>query len=232
MAWALRASSTAGAASGGNLTIDKPTGTLDNDLLVVTFYTETSGRITTLSGWTKIGEAGPSFGPVVYCTTYYKRASSEGSNYTWVLSGTGWRTAVMSAWSGGLTSGTFMDVAAGKAAPDDTSYGYGDTITTTAANDLGVIGISDYDGDGTTVGTSGYTEAVDFGECALYYATIASAGATGIKQLADSKQHAWATYHAGFFIASEEPPAGRTTYNTDPRPLGINAGISRRVNTH
>jgi hypothetical protein len=63
------------------ITVDKPTGTTDNDLMFTLVARENSTENPTPpSGWTKLASAFPSNRKF---WLYYKVASSEGSDYTW-----------------------------------------------------------------------------------------------------------------------------------------------------
>lgn len=80
-----------GAASG--ITINKPTGTVDGDLLIAFIAcgaTATTPTVNTLSGWTLIRtDAVTVAGGATsnqHCRSFWKIASSEGTNYAWTFS--------------------------------------------------------------------------------------------------------------------------------------------------
>lgn len=85
MAIAVRNIATATAGNAGNpgtITISKPTGTVDGDLMYAFFQSSTtdSGTISTLSGWTLV-DSDTTAGAASYL--FRKTASSEGSSYGW-----------------------------------------------------------------------------------------------------------------------------------------------------
>ncbi len=66
--------------TGTSMTINKPTGTVDGDLMIAYFSGAVTGNtMTTLAGWTAISQLNTND----QSHFFYKIASSEGSNYTW-----------------------------------------------------------------------------------------------------------------------------------------------------
>jgi len=66
--------------TGTSMVINKPTGTVDGDLMIAYFSAAVSGNtMTTLAGWTAISQLNTND----QSHFFYKVASSEGSNYTW-----------------------------------------------------------------------------------------------------------------------------------------------------
>jgi hypothetical protein len=81
-----------------NITVTKPTGTVDGDILFcwIAYVTETIDSVP--SGWTSLAyKAGAS----TYWRLYYKIASSEPANYTWSLTGSTRIRAVCSCYTSG-----------------------------------------------------------------------------------------------------------------------------------
>lgn len=108
MAIAFRNAGSAEAAA-GTVIVSKPSGIVDNDLLVATGVINGGATITSPpSGWTLI-HSETSGANTFY--TYLKRASSEGSSWTWTLSGFATGTMLASGYSGVDTS-TAQDVSA------------------------------------------------------------------------------------------------------------------------
>lgn len=129
--------------SNSTLTVDKPSGTVDGDLLVaVICYDNAESMSTVPSGWTDmVNTTGAS--PVdTYTRFYYKVASSEGSSWDWVLSG-----AVVSAWvclriDGQKSTGYADQSAASLVTSNSNTPSYTITITPTAANSLIVYAVT------------------------------------------------------------------------------------------
>jgi len=157
MAIAYRSGTTAGNATGTNLTINKPTGTADGDILVVVLYRE-AGSWTLPSGWAQWGSDQRDYNNNLYLTVAWKRASSEGSSYTFNLSTTTWRIAAMGAFSGCLASGDPIDVGpTGRGTNEASGFPIASSITTTTANAMRVALHGNYNGADITVGSSGYS---------------------------------------------------------------------------
>lgn len=67
-----------------SVTVSKPTGTADNDLLIAFVGGTRSGGVP--SGWTQLGSAASGTSSLGTCYVYYKVASGEGSSYTFNFS--------------------------------------------------------------------------------------------------------------------------------------------------
>ena len=176
MTIAYRSGVAAGNSSGGNLTINKPSGVVDGDILVVGFYRE-AGTLTLPAGWTQVVATRDNGSDAIYLTVAWKRASSEGSSYTFTLSTSTWRAGVLLAFSGCVTSGSPVDTYATDATT--LSAARLASITTSVANTMRVGVFGDYDSNGLTAGTSGMTESSGNGAVESFYAAQASAGASG-----------------------------------------------------
>lgn len=66
--------------SSGTLTITKPTGTVNDDLMIAVI----GGTPSTLTGWTQIG-TGASGTSLATVRAYWKKAASEGASYAWSI---------------------------------------------------------------------------------------------------------------------------------------------------
>lgn len=91
MAVAFRASSKQDVAARTTITLTKPTGTTDGDLLIAMVGTTNAAGITISTvptGWTQI-QKDDGGGSVPVVGTYYKIASSEPASWDWVLSSEG-----------------------------------------------------------------------------------------------------------------------------------------------
>lgn len=71
--------------TGSNAPGDKPTGTVDGDLLLAFITCSSGATVNTLSGWTAIASVANTTG--VRCAAFWKFASGEGSGWTFTLSG-------------------------------------------------------------------------------------------------------------------------------------------------
>ena len=224
MTIAYRAGSTAGNSSGGDLTINKPTGTLDNDILVVVLYRE-AGTWTLPTGWTAWLSDQRDFGNNLYLTIAWKRASGEGSNYTFSLSTSTWRIAAMAAFSGCVTSGDPIDCTATGRGTNESMTSSGpiaSSITNATANSMNVAVTANYNGTDPSAGSSGYTEGANIGGCEIWYAIQAASGASGNKTFggfSGSDTGLWATIH----ISLKEAGGGGTNY---PRSISFTQNSS------
>lgn len=204
MAIAFRAATTAGNASGGNLTINKPTGTVDDDILILCLYREAYAW-TLPSGFAQVGSDQASNAANMTTTLAWKRAASEGSSYTVNLSGTTWRTAALAAFSGCLTGASPIDTTPTGLGDGHTTSGTDGIrladVTTTVDNAMLIGGSGVYTGTDNTAGSSGYTVAASgqLGGCGIVYKAQASSGATGqitgFGGLAGADTGWWATIH-------------------------------------
>lgn len=65
----------------GSISIAKPSGVVNGDVMLACI----GGNPSTLSGWTLLGSASPSAGSNGTTKIFYKKASGEGSSYSWTL---------------------------------------------------------------------------------------------------------------------------------------------------
>lgn len=130
MAIAYRAQSTGGRTSAGTLTLTKPTGTVDDDIMYAFFQSSSSasGTVATLSGWTLVDSDNTAGG---WSYLFRKSASSEGSSYDWSISASG--SFII---QGILLS--FYDDAAGGAVEQDVYTKTVDATADTTANNTGI----------------------------------------------------------------------------------------------
>lgn len=84
------------AGTGGTLTINKPTGTVDGDVMLAHFQSsDAAGTVATLAGWTlKASDLTVGNGASYL---FWKVASSEGASYAWSIGGVGGSQATMGA---------------------------------------------------------------------------------------------------------------------------------------
>ncbi len=108
---AFRSSASTGGASGNGITVTKPTGVVDNDILVAFLYIESDDAITPPSGWTQkvlAEQNGGGEAHRLYC--YWKRAASDGANYSWNWASSAWNSGGIRAYSGCPVAGDPFDV--------------------------------------------------------------------------------------------------------------------------
>ena len=79
-----RSYAAAGVNPDASLTITKPAGTIDGDMMICFLSADGTLNLTLLSGWTAIDSADANG---IKSWSLYKEASSEGADYTWVFSG-------------------------------------------------------------------------------------------------------------------------------------------------
>jgi hypothetical protein len=200
MAIAYRSGSTAGNSSGGNLTITKPSGTADGDILIAVCYNEISASAwTPPAGWAQWGTGQVDNLNNCWVNVYWKRASSEGADYTFSIATT-WRIIAMAAFSGAIASGNPID-GTPTGYQDNTSAVTAASITTTANNSMRVVGTGNVNGTDINVGTSGMTQGAELGGTEIWYVIQASAGASGSKAFSFALDGNWSTMHVGILQA-------------------------------
>jgi alpha-tubulin suppressor-like RCC1 family protein len=155
-----RASGTGENAAGATtVVVTKPTGTVQNDVMVAVIGVNQNAATVTLtapSGWNLINANNST--TVLYSATYYKVATaSEGSNYTWTINVAGTPTAkkavgVISSYSGVNTT-TPIHVNGSQANASGTTM-TSPSVTTTVANTVIVAAFSTSRADTVTAGSS------------------------------------------------------------------------------
>lgn len=126
MAFAFVASARSDDSFGPGVACNKPTGTVDNDIMlaIVSSYDAYANTIPT--GWTKIAELIPS-GTSMRARLYWKLAASEGASYTWGYSPSQTNSVVIATFRGGFNTTSPIDVVSA------TSYTTSDTTCRAAA---------------------------------------------------------------------------------------------------
>ncbi|MEK7229622.1 MAG: hypothetical protein AAB154_06230, partial [Candidatus Binatota bacterium] len=108
---AFRASSAVALAGGTSLTINKPTGVVDNDVMLLVFYVENTTVVPSVAGsWTLIDNI--TNGTAWQMYVWYRRAAAEPASYaiTWGGTPSVVRSALIVAYSGAITTGSPVDV--------------------------------------------------------------------------------------------------------------------------
>jgi hypothetical protein len=192
--WAqsFRAAASASIATGvTSFTVNKPTGTQENDVMIAAIairpYTAT---ITAPSGWTLVRRTDNSNTNSLSQIIYRKVAgSSEGTTYTWTLgnSPTGAAGGISTFY--GINTTTPVNVENGQATPNSTSHSTPD-VTTTVNNTM-VVTAHSFTSSYYWSPPTGMTEAVDIANLTppnqlgisieMNYVAQPSAGATGVK---------------------------------------------------
>lgn len=200
MALAYRAGSfvSAGNASAGDLTINKPTGTVDGDLVVILTYFEPDTCTITISPGTWVSEVIANTG-AFKLQMFYKRAASEPASYTISndVAGNQWRIAAGAAYSGGTGTGTLKDVAS-SAQADAVVDGSqtAPSVTTTGADRMLTFGYGNFGGNNpsSTPGAASNLRGA-LGGLTISDALRASAGATGTTGASGAGTQDYAAIH-------------------------------------
>ena len=192
MVVAFRAASTLDDANVADTTLTKPTGTVDNDILIAVLKTDDNVAVTAPAGWTLLRNT-DSPGQLTDQDAYWKRASGEGASWTWTHAAA-FRSGCVIALSGAVTTGDPFD---GSKITDNTGVGTAVTvlsITLTETDSL-ILCIStswDYVTATGPGGTPTFTERVDNAQChAVYTASATASGAVGNKTITLSSSTDW-----------------------------------------
>jgi hypothetical protein len=168
-----------------SVTCAKPTGTVDGDIMVAFLVQVRAGSATSAptppSGWAQIATYQTVFDAAntlyARASVWWKRASSEGANYTWTFTETNNNQAVIASYSGCIASGNPVDVSSGNSASSgNTATATG--VTTTVADTRLIYTGNNWEALGNLTPPTGMTERYDN---LTYWSdqAIASAGATG-----------------------------------------------------
>ncbi|MGH7313504.1 MAG: PQQ-binding-like beta-propeller repeat protein [Candidatus Rokuibacteriota bacterium] len=182
--------SAAEAASGSlTLTINRPTGTVQDDVMIATIgFRPNTATITPPSGWTLVRRTDNAGGTPSSLAVYRKVAgSSEPSNYSWSFSTSAGSAGGIMTFAG-VDTGSPVNADNGQNTPASLTHST-PSITTSDANTMLVASFS-FGSSATWTTGSGMTEAVDVmsqgqGCCgqslAAYYIAQGAAGGTGAK---------------------------------------------------
>lgn len=204
------AAATAGAADTTSLTIAKPTGTLESDVMVAVISLSSSQTITTPAGWTLILTG--TNGTAVQVSTYYKVAGpSEPSNYTFSWAASTQAAGGMLSYDGVHTV-SVVDVTGSNATGSGTSV-TATSITTINRGDMlfDAYGINSTSASSYTP-PSGMTERVDLVSPAgssnpvtvgLAEQAFNTPGSTGTRSATSAQSGSWSTY---LFALRAAPP--------------------------
>lgn len=176
--------------------VTKPTGCVDNDLLVAE-VSSSGGTVSAPAGWSTIRTT--NFTGASWLGTFYKIAAGEGA--TFAFNGTTGTRAVVGCFTGTATS-SVLDVESGASNAADVSC-CAPSVTTSQANDLLIFGGANANSATTFTPPTGMTEPTN-GETTrtelAYLLDAGGAGATGDKTATQSASQANGGHLAAFKI--------------------------------
>lgn len=215
MAIARRAITVTSSATANSVVVNKPTGTVDGDVMIAVFNHATGTTdmaLTAPAGWTVIGTAG--INGDLNGKAWYKVASSEGASYTFTSSTSNDGVIMIASYSGVNTT-TPINTSA-QNYPAATSATCSIAVTTTAANCMLVmIAIADTAAAETMTWTGSMTEFQD-GTYAATFLVMAGAQeqtTTATTYTRVATKSGTARRLSGHLIALNEAAAGGTVYN-------------------
>lgn len=203
-----------------NTNISKPTGTVDNDIMLACVYVETDVAVTAPAGWTLICDLDHTVANFDMWV-YWKRASSEGTTYSFTHA-SAFEEGSIASYSGCTTAGDPQDATASQ----NQNTGTVETATgvTTASDGAAVVGIfACSEGvTGQSGPPTGMSERFGVDGENLYWADViqTSAGASGDKTLATALL---AGSRWGAVLVALKPPAtpaGGLGYYRSPNRSG------------
>jgi hypothetical protein len=162
-----RANAQTNTAGGTSLICNKPTGTVDGDIMVAVLHLNSGfSAIQVPSGWSLVGNSGADANFTADIYVYWKRASSEGTTYTWSWTGSVRATLCVLSYYNCVASGSPIEADVNTEIDNSTDWTNlthnVPAITTTTA---GTKAIYVYGGDAsvaraTTSMTSGWTQRI------------------------------------------------------------------------
>ena len=194
-----------GTGTGTNIAVSKPSAVANGDLIIVGIYHDVAGVSTVPTGWTACGAILVDDATDYWLRLYWKRASSEGTSWTWVISASGWWAYCVAAYTGGLASGDAIDgtpTTAYSTYPATTVIA--PSITTTVDGAMLVAFLGNFNGDAWSSGEAPITnERADANGGAIYDGIQAAAGTSGTKTFTKSGN----LYTNGVVMAALKPAA-------------------------
>lgn len=161
------ASQAADATSGTAVTVTKPSGAADGDLIVVALTNINNQSYTPPSGWTAV--AATSGGIDASIGVFYKVASSEGASWQFTQGAEGWGAWEAVCYRGVDTSDPIVAASTGDAYVTSNTTISAAAVTTENADDLVLWFGGHYDGGAMATNPSGFTERVDAGYSDLVF---------------------------------------------------------------
>lgn len=220
--WTYRSGSfvSAGNASGGDLTLNRPTGTADGDLVVINVYFEPDTTNISITGSFTSGAVIANTG-AFKIQQFWRIASGEPTTYTISndTAGNQWRAACGVAYQSGTGSGNFVDVTA--TAQGDGQLQAGQTapsVTTTGADRLLVFSYGNFGGaDPTSCQGAATTLRGALGGTCISDIARATAGATGTTNAAGTGTQDYAAIHIAYISDLAGGATSRPTQMTQAR---------------
>lgn len=207
MAYTYRSGSSAGNASGGAVAPGKPTGTADGDLLIARLYLEsdTNTFSSVPSGWSLAGSIANTAAFKLW--VYWKIASGEPASWTWTPTTNAWRTAIVDAYSGGVSPSVDVVGSGGQADAAAIGSQTAPSVTTVADNDLVAFSYGNFSGS-NPASMSGFATNLRtvFGGVTGADATKTPAGATGTSNPSGVGSQDYAAIHIAFAIGTSSTP--------------------------
>lgn len=221
MAYTFRAATSTTPGSGTTLTVTKPAGVVDGDLLVAVGYTEgawSSGG----AGWNSSSDIEVSnTGGTFLVKVWWKIAASEPANWTWT-STSAWRGVSCAAYSGALGTGTSrVDKFSSNAGDGITAINQtAPSVTPSVDGDLVVYAYGNLNGTAVTACVGFCTNVrVDPGGVCIADAVQGTAAATGTtRPSAGPGTEDFAALHVAFFL--DTGSAGGTDLSVGAGALG------------
>jgi hypothetical protein len=193
-----------------SLSVNKPAGVAQGDVMVATLTATGTGSITTPSGWTVVTDA--TQGTALRQITYYKvGGASEGSSYSWGL-GTSRSTSAGIVAYRGVNQTAPVDASA--TATGTSGNAVGPSVTTSAANDQ-VVALVSFATATTVTADASTTERYDVSSGSTTSeaadSTQASAGTTTAKTARPASGSAWIAATVALRDASQATLSVATT---------------------
>lgn len=197
MAIAFGSITTAATTSSGTLSLAKPSGTADGDLLIYSILEWYSVAQTPLSGFTQFRANGArgTGGLTQNIRSFYRYASSEPANYNHTAGSNGWYQVTMMRVTGAVLSGNPEDVGTVAQSSSAGTTAVGGNLSPTT-NGLLVFLVHATVGSPSFTPPSGMTERADFNQAfgGVEVATLVVApGATGQKDATIDRSSDWQT---------------------------------------
>lgn len=206
-------------ASRSSTTVDKPTGTVDGDIMVASFFGGAVGGlgdiiVTAPAGWTQLGVTqgvssadNTTHGKML---VLWKRASSEAANYTFTHGAIS-SQAVIASYSGSVASGNPIEAFSQNYATGTTTGTATATAITLNPNNKLIYASHNWDNSGTLTVPTGMTERFD-GQLYVADEDRVSPGTSGNRTQTLASSGPW----QAFLIALKPAPAAATPYAFPP----------------
>lgn len=222
-----RGSATTGATdSASSVTVNKPTGVVDGDVMLA-FVTWWTGSLTPPAGWTQVGttESWAASSDTAKMAVFRKTASGEGSNYTWTNSSSPNEIYVTIRAFYNVDTTTPIDVVGQNSTTSQGTSVVGNSVTTTTTNTMLMFFGSRMDNgingnaitpDGSMTEISDLNAGSGWTRHFVDEQAVAATGATGSRTATSTGN---ATYGA-FMVALRAATGGNTSVSSS-KPSGV-----------